>query len=589
MTQPVQGRRLLAVLVPLGAAILSALAGSGSAAAAGGSVLDEEVRRVSAEISHLRGKAFRNDVPARTMSCANASMRLLEIARAEGARSSPDIERAVAALGFIERDSVPVAPPAPAPGQERADRSARPGADADSEDVWHPCGLAFYDQIRKEVVVVDGRSSIEERSEVLAHELSHALQDQCFDLRARLRSVTRTTSGDHDAEELAVNAAINEGEATAIELLYLWKAGADRSWIQGVGLDDPLAETSRMLGFTPPGERERRLAGGMHSILHGARVAWKQQLRLGARLYFHALARFQYLAGCTFVAEAYRRGGWEMVDRLRDSPPSSTAQLLHPEKYFDDLETPTVVLPSDLLSGRGDALRLLYENHLGELGTEVATEGEAPGWRGDTYRVYGRIGDGTTFVEARSLWQSPAAALQFVARSSRWLRSMNLVAGTFDVIERRGNAVVLGGGIREDELALFRDASWHPRAGDAIAGAGKDCSSDRTVGLRRRGLDGQPTCELRILEPSERSKALEILKAHTDRTAHGSIETDGHSWGLRSRPGGGVSWVEERADGRIVVATGQDRSSVDATRAALLALAPVKERATPAVETPGER
>src|SRR5262249_11738950 len=155
-----------------------------------------------------------------------------------------------------------------------------------------------------------GRSTLEERSEVLAHELSHALQDQDFDLRARLRAVPRTASGDHDAEELAVNAAINEGEATAIELLYLWKQGADRSAIQGVALDDPLADAARCIGVVFAGERPRRLEAGLRSILRGSQVAWLEQRRLGARSYFHALARFQYLAGCSFVAEAFARGGW---------------------------------------------------------------------------------------------------------------------------------------------------------------------------------------------------------------------------------------------------------------------------------------
>src|SRR5204863_3954847 len=111
-----------------------------------------------------------------------------------------------------------------------------------------PCGLAFYDQLDKEIVVVEGRSAAEERGEVLAHELSHALQDQLFDLRARLKILPRTPSGDHDAEELAANAAINEGEATVLELLYVWNAGGDRSTIQVVFLDDRLETVAGRLG-----------------------------------------------------------------------------------------------------------------------------------------------------------------------------------------------------------------------------------------------------------------------------------------------------------------------------------------------------
>ena len=543
------------------ASLVVACAGAGATARERRSALDEEVRRVSAEVSRLRGRGFRHEVPARTMGCGAASVRLLEIARAEGARCSPDIERAIVALGFIEREPVPAAP-----GASRASRSDETSGD----DASRPCGLAFYDQIRKEVVVVDGRSTPDERAEVLAHELSHALQDQAFDLRARLRSVPRTASGDHDAEELAVNAAINEGEATAIELLYLWKQGAERSWIQGVALEDPLAGAAQVLGVVAFAERARRLDAGLRSVQRGARQAWSEQRRLGSRFYFHALARFQYLAGCSFVAEAYRRGGWELVDRLRASPPTATAQILHPERYFDGLDGAVPVAASDFSPRERAAL--LYENRLGELGTEIATESEAPGWRGDRYRVLSRP-DGATVVEARSLWRSPGAALEFLAHATRWLGSMSLPASSFDVIEGRGSAVVLGAGIREDELSAFREANWKSRARDAVSA--ESSSKNPTLGLRRRGADGTPTCELRLLEADERSKAEAVLKAHLDRGARECVDTDGRTWGLRSRPGGGFSWVEERADGRIVVATGNDRANIDATRAALLQLSPV--------------
>jgi len=572
-------RRRLVSILAFAAALAGALAGAAlgprPAVAKEGTTLEEELHQVCKDVGSLRGRLFSSDPPAKTMSCPSASVRLLEIARAEGARCSPDIERAVVSLGFIEGEPAPSvpAPSAPGPGRARA---------SDDDDA-HPCGLAFYDQIRKEVVVVDGRSTLDERSEVLAHELSHAVQDQLFDLRARLRNIPKTASGDHDAEELAVNAAINEGEATAIELLYLWERGADRSLIQGVTLEDPLATTATLLGVAPPGDQERsaRRAAGMRSILHGTQKAWQEQRRLGSRFYFHALARFQYLVGCSFVAEAFRRGGWEAVDRLRANPPSSTAQLLHPEKYFDHLECPVRIPPSEFLAERRGRARLLYENRLGELGTEVAVEGEAPGWRGDDYRVIGRVGDGSTLVEARSVWATPEAALQFVARASRWLKTMHLAASSFDVLERRGRAVVLGAGIRADELSAFRAASWKLRPGDAVAtlGAAADSPADRTVGLRRRGPDGTPVCELRLLERDERSKAAEVLRAHLDKTAHGCIETDGRTWGVRARPGGGVSWVEERQDGRILVATAQDRSACEATRAALLLLAPDTPRA----------
>jgi hypothetical protein len=566
--------RLAAVLIPgaLAAGLVAASASGGDAPAVP-AALDDELRRVSDAVGALRQHRFGHAVPARTMACPLASLRLLEIARLEGARCSPDVERAVVALGFIEPDPPAAAPPVT--GQARGEE--------DPGEATHPCGLAFYDQIRKEVVVVDGRSTLEERSEVLAHELSHALQDQLFDLRAHLRAVPRTASDDHDAEELAVNAAINEGEATTVELLYLWTADVDRSWIQGILLGDPLAGAATALGQPFAPRHDRRLHAGMRSIGRGAALAWIQQQRLGARSYFQALARFQYLVGAAFVAEAYERGSWAMVDQLRRSPPRSTAQLLHPELYFDRPEHPVTIDATGFLAARRPLVRLLYENRLGELGSMLAIEGEAGGWRGDIYRVLARTADDSAIVETRSLWRDPASALSFASRASRWLRAMKLEPDTFDLIERRGRGVVLGAGLRQGELASFRESAWKPDRRDplGVASLAAEVSHDRTLGLRRRAADGSATCELRLLEESERAKALDVLAAHLDRKAKASLGTDGRSWGLRSRPDGGVSWVEERPDGRIVVATGRDRAAIEASRAALSALAPVMPRRVP--------
>src|SRR5205085_1866331 len=97
--------------------------------------------------------------------------------------------------------------------------------------------------------------------------------------RPRLRRAGRPRARpDHAAEELSVNAAINEGEATAIELLYLWKRGADRSLIQGVPLPDPLSSATAAFDLSPlAAPRGERIGAGMRSIGVGCRRAWAQQ------------------------------------------------------------------------------------------------------------------------------------------------------------------------------------------------------------------------------------------------------------------------------------------------------------------------
>jgi hypothetical protein len=568
-----------AVLVALGVACAAGVVRAGQDSPHPAGLLsdprtDEEMARVGAAVAALRGRAFERAVPFRTMPCALASARLLEIARLEGARCSTDVERAVVTLGFIEPD------PSVTPSPQIGGRSRR------DDDESGTCGLAFYDQIRKEVIVVDGRSSVDERAEVLAHELSHALQDQLFDLRARLRAIPRTASGDHDAEELAANASVNEGEATTIELLYLWERGDERSWIQGVALLDPLAQAAAIDGAGLGLRCHDRSASGMRSIGRGAAKAWGEQRRVGARAYYHALARFQYLVGATFVSEAYARGGWPLIDRIRSHPPTTTAELIHPERYFDHVAPPDRVVASDL--GKRAPFRLLYENRLGELGSEVVTESDSSSWAGDDYRVFARTTDGETILEARSVWRDAPSAARFQAAVPRWLRTVKVGGSSFDLLERRGRAVVLAAGLRQGELSDARRALWS--SDDAIGAIGAATGKPRagaapiedvTLLLRHRGADGAPDGELRLLEASERARMSEVLKAHLDAKRPGTLETDGSSYGLRARPGGGVSWAEERADGRFIIATGVDRTAIKALRDGAERLAPLETRAPP--------
>ena len=46
---------------------------------------------------------------------------------------------------------------------------------------------------------------------------------------------------------------------------------------------------------------------------------------------------FPYDRGADFVCALYDRGGWEAVDRAYDDPPESSAQVLFPQHYLDDV------------------------------------------------------------------------------------------------------------------------------------------------------------------------------------------------------------------------------------------------------------
>jgi hypothetical protein len=147
---------------------------------------------------------------------------------------------------------------------------------------------------------------LEGQKPVMAHELTHALQDQHFNLRR----FEKWPHGDSDAE-LAVHALI-EGDATLAMMLYMAK--------------NPLVA----LAFS------RSLTTGVAT----------EQYNQAPRAMRESLI-FPYLQGSEWATQLYKRGGWELVSGAFTKLPLSTEQILHAEKYFR-YERPVKIVWPDL-------------------------------------------------------------------------------------------------------------------------------------------------------------------------------------------------------------------------------------------------
>lgn len=152
---------------------------------------------------------------------------------------------------------------------------------------------------------------------VMAHELTHALQDQHFNLR-RFEHWPR---GDSDAE-LAAHALI-EGDATLAMTQYVTRS--------------PL----RALAFL----KSLGAAGMASDELDRAPRALRETLL------------FPYQEGILWTRQLYQRGGWNEVSQAFTTLPQSTEQIMHPEKYFAHEAPVKVDLPdiTSLLNGRSAA------------------------------------------------------------------------------------------------------------------------------------------------------------------------------------------------------------------------------------------
>jgi len=144
---------------------------------------------------------------------------------------------------------------------------------------------------------------------------------------------------------------------------------------------------------------------------------------------FMRILRFPYDYGEDFVETLFERGGWELVNKAYSSPPVTTEQVMHPEKYFSK-EPPVEVdgssppLPPEWKQKRSDR----FGEHfiLVVLGTWIPLEDAAEaaeGWGGDRFTYYEK-GERYLFVWEIS-WDSEEDAAEFHDAWSRMMKTLD--------------------------------------------------------------------------------------------------------------------------------------------------------------------
>ncbi len=245
----------------------------------------------------------------------------------------------------------------------------------------------FYDPRHKTMFIADWPGE-DMQQLVLAHELTHALQDQNFDLEKYLHAAR----GDGDATN--AREAVVEGHATTAMMQHL------------VGPVD--------LGSLP--SLEPMMAQITHQRLEEFPVF------SSAPYFFRFQALFPYAQGMGFMQRGLALGGWKKLRELFARPPTTTKEIFEPRVYFENVPLPKVSLPlpGPLPSAAG--LRLLDQNILGELGyysllgqliSEEEAKTVATGWLADRYILWERPGTDLTALMARTRWASPETALGF--------------------------------------------------------------------------------------------------------------------------------------------------------------------------------
>lgn len=281
-------------------------------------------------------------------------------------------------------------------------------------DLYSEQIAGYYDPETKEMYVVQGEAFKGPEKMTYAHEYTHALQDQTWDLQNGLKSNDEYCE-DHTEYCAGVDALV-EGDASLTEQYWFFSYATQQD--QQDVYDFYSTYTSPVYDSAP---------------------YFLQQDFL-----------FPYSQGQVFVEGLYNKGGWAAVDKAYENPPQTTEQILHPERYPQD--TPVDIPIPDLTATLGSGWEEVTRNVMGEwyidlvlfagyepairLDEETARTAGA-GWGGDSYLVYWNestqeqafvmVSQWETANDAKEFWDAMKDYSRLRWRSPRQNNASNLV------------------------------------------------------------------------------------------------------------------------------------------------------------------
>lgn len=258
----------------------------------------------------------------------------------------------------------------------------------------------FYDPASDTFFLMKGLAGEGARI-ILAHELTHALDDQIYDLDKALEAANEQTDA-----ELTIRSVI-EGSGT--NLMY--------RWLKSYGKAIPMAD---LVAFQEM---------GADVLKRAPPLLWKPLLAT-------------YTAGDSFLARTsginltQKAAASADIDRAFRAPPRSTEQILHSDAYWKDAERDEPTLVEYDVSKLPAGWTELAQDTLGEMALALATtppperkgldmsnpasilglsftNKAAKGWDGDRAILLGRGDD--RYLQISTVWDSADDAAQFLA------------------------------------------------------------------------------------------------------------------------------------------------------------------------------
>jgi hypothetical protein len=294
---------------------------------------------------------------------------------------------------------------------------------AAEEQAFATQAAAYYDPAQKKfflVMVPDAPAMLDT---VSAHELTHGLQDQHFDLKTFMGE--GKTKLDEDAA--TARRFLVEGDATFTMLLF---AAADTGKeLTPARIKGMRFQIDMMAGMDTNAMIET--VGAQTGLGSGDFADSMKAMRDIPRAVLVPMMD-SYTKGALVSQVAFEHGGWAGIDGLYKDPPESTEQVLHPDtKLFPNRDHPKkVTLPK--LPGYTE----VTSNVLGELMWQVyfaswkhdGDDHVSEDWGGDRYAVV-KGKDGKLVGLIVTVWDTPEAAARFAKAYSSTIPARTAAEG----------------------------------------------------------------------------------------------------------------------------------------------------------------
>lgn len=263
------------------------------------------------------------------------------------------------------------------------------------KDLYSEQIAGYFDSETKEMFVISDAGFTGLERMTYAHEFTHVLQDQTYDLENGLK-----LNDDHcetESEYCAAVSALVEGDATLTEQYWFLMNSSNQD----------------------------------KTDVSDFQATYKSPVFDSAPAYMKQDFLFPYQQGFTFVQALYGDNKWKSVDAAYANPPVTTEQILHPEKYPNEAAV-SVEVP-DLTGVLGEGWTEIDRGEIGEwytslvfssgvdekfqLDSSTAADASA-GWGGDGYVYYDDSNSDSYVFAWLSAWDSAEDADEFFAGSN---------------------------------------------------------------------------------------------------------------------------------------------------------------------------